>query len=124
MSAAIISPVIPPLLPRDSDRVANVPGVVPMACRSLPLPSLLTRRTTAIIYGLPRSTTVVVSLTARFCKRWAGLLGWVWISAKPTDDWSSAPGSMGRFTSPAKAICEYPLPCGTDAVWNRATVCS
>ena len=52
MSAAIISPVIPPLLPRDSDRVANVPDVVPMARRSLPLPSLLTRRTTAIIYGL------------------------------------------------------------------------
>ena len=52
MSAAIISPVIPPLLPRDSDRVAGVPGVVSMARRSLPLPSLIMRRTTGIVYGL------------------------------------------------------------------------
>ena len=52
MSAAIISPVIPPLLPRDSDRVAGVPGVVSMAHRSLPLPSLIMRRTTALVYGL------------------------------------------------------------------------
>ena len=52
MSAAIISPVVPPLLPRDSDRVAGAPDVVSMVRRSLPLPSLITRRTTAIIYGL------------------------------------------------------------------------
>ena len=52
MNAAIISPVIPPLLPRDSDRVAGVPGVVSMVRRSLPLPSLITRRTTPIVYGL------------------------------------------------------------------------
>jgi hypothetical protein len=52
MSAAIISPVIPPLLPRDSDRVAGVPGVVPMVRRSLPLPSLIPGRTTALVYGL------------------------------------------------------------------------
>lgn len=52
MSAAIISPVIPPLLPKDSDRVAGAPGVASMVRRSLPLPSLITRRTTAIIYGL------------------------------------------------------------------------
>ena len=52
VSAAIISPVIPRLLPRDSDWVAGVPGVVSMVRRSLPLPSLLTRRTTGIVYGL------------------------------------------------------------------------
>ena len=125
MSAAVISPVVPPLLVRDSDRVAGVPGVVSMVRRSLPLPSLITRRTTApSSTGFPRLTIVVVSLTARSCKRWAGLLGWVWISAKQTDDWSYARGSVGPFTSSAKAICEYPLPCGIDAVSNRATVCS
>jgi hypothetical protein len=32
--------------------VAGVPGVVSMVRRSLPLPSLITRRTTAIVYGL------------------------------------------------------------------------
>jgi bifunctional DNA-binding transcriptional regulator/antitoxin component of YhaV-PrlF toxin-antitoxin module len=47
--------------------------------------------------GFPRLTIVVVSLTARFCKRWAGLLGWVWISAKPTDDWIIRPREHGTF---------------------------
>ena len=52
MTAAVISPVIPPLLPRDSGRVSGAPGVVSVAGRSLPLPSLIPRRTTALVYGL------------------------------------------------------------------------
>ena len=50
--AAVISPVIPPLLPRDSGRVSGAPGVVSVAGRSLPLASLIPRRTTALVYGL------------------------------------------------------------------------
>jgi hypothetical protein len=52
VTAAVISPVIPPLLSMDSDRVAGVPGAVSVARRPLPLPSLIPRRTTALVYGL------------------------------------------------------------------------
>ena len=52
VTAAVISPVIPPLLPRDSGRVSGAPGVVSVAGRSLPLPSVIPRRTTAFVYGL------------------------------------------------------------------------
>lgn len=52
VSVVIISPVVPPLLPRGSHRLADGPGVMPVARRSLPLPSLIPQRTTAIVYGL------------------------------------------------------------------------
>ena len=48
----MISPVIPPLLSRDSDRVAGASGGVSVARRPLPVPSLIPRRTTALVYGL------------------------------------------------------------------------
>jgi len=50
--AAVIGPVVPPLLSVDSDRVAGAPGGVLVARRPLPLPSLIPRRTTALVYGL------------------------------------------------------------------------
>ena len=52
VTAAVISPVIPPVLARDSGRVSGAPGVVSVAGRSLPLPLLVPRRTTALVYGL------------------------------------------------------------------------
>jgi hypothetical protein len=52
VSAAVISPVIPPVLSRDSDRVAGASGTVSVARRPLSLPSLIPRRTTALVYGL------------------------------------------------------------------------
>jgi hypothetical protein len=52
VTAAVISPVIPPLLSMDSDRGAGAPGGVSVARRPLPLPLLIPRRTTALVYGL------------------------------------------------------------------------
>lgn len=52
MSPAVISPVVPPLLPRGSDQIVGASGVMSVARRSLPLPSLIPRRTMAVVYGL------------------------------------------------------------------------
>lgn len=52
MSAVIISPVVPPLLPRGSCRGADGPGAVLVTRRSLPIPSLIPQRMTAVVYGL------------------------------------------------------------------------
>jgi hypothetical protein len=124
VTAAVISPVVPPLLSVDSDRVAGAPGAVSVARRPLPLPLLIPRRTTALVYGLS-----ALDDRGRLADRMImQALGWsagLGLDISETDGrLVIRPGGMGRFTSPAGAICGYPLPCGTDAVSNRATVCS
>jgi len=55
VSAAVISPVVPPLPSRGSGGVVGAGCVVSVVGRSLPalpLPSLIPRRTAAIVYGL------------------------------------------------------------------------
>jgi hypothetical protein len=52
VSAAIIAPVVPPALPRDRSRALGVPGGPSLLRRSLPLPSLIPRRTSATVYGM------------------------------------------------------------------------
>jgi hypothetical protein len=48
--AGLIAPVVPPLLPAN-DRTA-VPRIVALVRGPLPLPSLISRRTSTVVYGL------------------------------------------------------------------------
>jgi hypothetical protein len=50
--SAVISPVVPRLLPRSGDRTVGHSGVVSLVRGPLPLPLLITARTSAIVYGL------------------------------------------------------------------------
>lgn len=53
MSAPAISPVVPPLLPRSSGRVAaGGSSGLSLVRAPLPLPSLISRRTSRLVYGL------------------------------------------------------------------------
>ncbi len=52
VSAAVISPVILPALPRVSDRASGAPGGAALARLPLPLPLLITRRASPTVYGL------------------------------------------------------------------------
>jgi hypothetical protein len=45
-------PVVAPALPSGSDRVASAPGVIAFLRRPLPLPSLISRHTSTVVYGL------------------------------------------------------------------------
>lgn len=50
--SAVISPVVPALLPCSGDRTVGDLGVGSLVRGPLPLPSLITARTSAIVYGL------------------------------------------------------------------------
>jgi bifunctional DNA-binding transcriptional regulator/antitoxin component of YhaV-PrlF toxin-antitoxin module len=47
----VIAPLVPPLLPHGGTR-AGSPGVVTLVRGPLPLPSLISRRTSTVVYGL------------------------------------------------------------------------
>jgi hypothetical protein len=47
----VIAPVVPPLLPHGGT-TAGSPGVVSLVRMPLPLPSLISRRTSTVVYGL------------------------------------------------------------------------
>ena len=113
MSAAVISPVVPSLLPRGNDRVVGA-GVASVPRRPLPLPSLIAR-TTAIVYGLS-ALDDRGRLADRSIMR---ALGWsagcVWISTKPEDYSSSAHRTLASFQVTGQSHLRIPSPYGIDA---------
>lgn len=52
MSAPVITAVVPPLLPRSGRGAADDSAGLPLIRRPLPLPSLISRRTSGLVYGL------------------------------------------------------------------------
>jgi hypothetical protein len=52
MSAPVISAVVPAVLPRSGGRVATGDSVLSLIRAPLPLPSLISRRTSNLVYGL------------------------------------------------------------------------
>lgn len=51
MTAVVTTPVVPPLRPHRTDQAVPLPATM-RPYRALPLPSLVTERTTACVYGL------------------------------------------------------------------------
>lgn len=115
VSAGVIAPVVPPLLPYGGT-TAGSPGVVSLVRAPLPLPSLIFRRTSTVVYGLS-ALDDRGRVADRVVMRALGWSAGLRLDIHETVGVSHRPHGprWGLSAQPIKATSAYPLPCATGA---------
>jgi hypothetical protein len=116
MRASVISPIVPPLLPRVAGQVAaGDPGMISPAGRPLPLPALISGRASSLVYGLAalddrgrvadRVVMRALGWRAGLCLVIEETAGVLTIRTDP----------HGEHQVTGQVTCDYPLRCATGA---------